>query len=72
MLKTASFQLKKLVITIKQKSLIAIDTRKYIIYTYRNMFFLFHWWRIRTHECDTRKMTKKDKSVLSPILQEIF
>jgi len=33
---------------------------------------LIHWWPIRAHECDTRKITKKYKSVISPILQDIF
>ena len=34
--------------------------------------FLIHCWPIRARECDTRKITKKYKSLISSILQQIF
>ena len=36
------------------------------------MFFLDSLLANKGHECDIRKITKKYKSVISPILQQIF
>ena len=52
------------------------------IFSFKNLFFSFleicfpfliHCWPIRARECDTTKITQTiEKSVISPILQEII